>query len=137
MVVPYAIARKDVWITKFGLPDVHLRRATVRCQEFATTDFVSEYWAPNANAFFERFIESIQQECLDRFVVFGSGHIDQICAEYLEHYHTERPHQGIENELVVGAKSRSGPLEETISLSEVRSSGRLGGVLRSYWRKAG
>lgn len=82
-----------------------------------------------------RFIQSIQQECLDRFVVFGSGHMDQICKEYLEHYHSERPHQGIENELVV--KGTRGPLVEAISLSEVRSTERLGGLLRSYWRRAG
>jgi putative transposase len=96
---------------------------------------ISEFRAPNTNAFVERFIQSIQQECLDRFVVFGSGHMDHLCGEYLEHYHTERPHQGIENEPVV--KGTRGPLEETISLSEVRSSERLGGLLRSYWRKAG
>jgi hypothetical protein len=62
--------------------------------------------------------------------------MDQICGEYLEHYHTERPHQRIENELVVRPKRRR-PLEETISLSEVRSSVRLGGLLRSYWGRAG
>lgn len=47
---------------------------------------VNQFRSPNTNVFVERFIQSIQQECLDRFVVFGSGHMDAICSEYLEHY---------------------------------------------------
>ena len=98
---------------------------------------VTEYRSPNTNAFVERFVQSIQQECLDRFVVFGSGHMDSICAEYLEHYHTERPHQGegIDNRLLVGRKKVK-PVE-AIPLKEIRCSQRLGGLLKSYWRKAG
>jgi putative transposase len=38
---------------------------------------IGAYRAPNTNAFVERFVQSIQQECLDRFVVFGERHMDQ------------------------------------------------------------
>ena len=54
---------------------------------------------PNVNAYVERFIQTIQQECLDHFVVFGAKHMDYLCKEFLEHYHDERPHQGLGNEL--------------------------------------
>jgi hypothetical protein len=82
-------------------------------------------------------VQLIQQECLDRFVVFGETHMDRICADYLLHYHTETPHQGegIENELLV-RKRRPKPVD-AVPLSEIWCSGRLGGLLESYWRKAG
>jgi putative transposase len=101
------------------------------------------YRSPNTNAFVERFVQTIQQECLDRFVVFGEKHIDRICKEFLEHYHTERPHQGegIDNQLLnrpkVRGRPRSRPFEDsTLLISEIRSSQRLGGLLKSYSRKA-
>src|SRR6266487_2571174 len=51
------------------------------------------YRAPNMNAYVERFLQAIEQECLDQFIVFGTEHFDHLCKEYLEHYHTERLHQ--------------------------------------------
>jgi putative transposase len=89
-------------------------------------------------AFAERFVQTIKQECLDHFVVFGRKHMDVLCREFVEHYHEERPHQGLNNDLVLqsqGTKSNSGePM--TISLAEVRCKERLGGLLKSYSRKA-
>ncbi len=61
------------------------------------------YQAPNANAYAERFVRSIQEECLDRVIPFGEGHLRRTIAEYVEHYHRERNHQGIENMLIEGA----------------------------------
>jgi putative transposase len=53
--------------------------------------------APNLNAHVERFIQSIQSECMDHFLVFGEKHFDYIVKEFVEHYHHERPHQGLGN----------------------------------------
>ena len=47
--------------------------------------------APNTNAYIERFIQSLGQECLDKFVIFGEQHLDHLCGEYLEYYHHDRP----------------------------------------------
>ena len=58
--------------------------------------------APNTNAYVERFIQTLQVECLDHFLVFGEKHLDYLVREYVEHYHTERPHQGLGNRLVIG-----------------------------------
>jgi len=44
------------------------------------------YRAPNTNAYVERFIQSIQVECLDHFLVFGEKHFDYLVREYVEHY---------------------------------------------------
>jgi CRP-like cAMP-binding protein len=48
--------------------------------------------APNLNVYVERFIQTLQVECLDHFLVFGEKHFDYLVREYVEHYHTERPH---------------------------------------------
>ena len=61
------------------------------------------YQAPNANAYAERFVRSIKEECLDRVIPFGERHLRRTIAEYVAHYHRERNHQGIENELIAGA----------------------------------
>jgi putative transposase len=82
--------------------------------------------APNTNAYVERFIQTLQVECLDHFLVFGEKHLDYLIREYVEHYHAERPHQGLENRLVVG---ESPPAE-----GEVECKTRLGGLLKHYYR---
>ena len=56
--------------------------------------------SPNTNAFVERFIQTIQVELLDHFVVLGQRHFNYLVKVWLEHYHTERPHQSKENELL-------------------------------------
>lgn len=61
--------------------DQHLKRLRVKAVKNA-------YRAPNTNAFVERFIQSIKQECLDRFVAFGTQHLDCLCVEYLTHYNS-------------------------------------------------
>jgi putative transposase len=58
------------------------------------------YQAPNANAYAERFVRSIKQECLNRVIPLGERHLRQTIAAYLEHYHRERNHQGLDNALI-------------------------------------
>jgi putative transposase len=85
--------------------------------------------APNANAYAERFVRSIKEECLDRLIPIGEGHFRRAVAEYLEHYHAERNHQGIANRLISGA-----PVIATTG--RVRRRPRLGGLLSFYARAA-
>ena len=56
--------------------------------------------APNCNAFAERFVRSIKEECLDRMILFGEASLRRVLREYDSHYHTERNHQGLENRLL-------------------------------------
>ena len=86
--------------------------------------------APNLNAYVERFIQTIQVECLDHFLAFGEKHFDYLVREYVEHYHQERPHQGLENQPIAGQPPPAPPD------SEVRCRTRLGGLLRHYYRAA-
>ncbi len=85
------------------------------------------FQAPNANAHAERFVRSIKEECLNRMIWFGEAPLWKAIYKYLEHYHTERNHQGIGNELI--QETAPGP-----STGRVVSRERLGGVLRYYER---
>src|SRR4051812_771350 len=95
------------------------------------------YRSPNTCAFVERFIQTLGQECLDHFIVFGERHLNHLCSVFLDYYHRLRPHQSKENDLLVVKRRRSKPLPpKVIPLSEVRCEKRLGGLLRHYYRKA-
>jgi transposase InsO family protein len=85
--------------------------------------------APNANAYAERFMRSIKEECLDRLIPIGEQHFRRAMAEYLEHYHGERNHQGLGNRLIAGPPV----IDRT---SRVRRHSRLGGLLNFYERAA-
>jgi len=82
---------------------------------------------PVMNAHAERWVRSIKHECLNHFICFSDEHLDYLVEQYLEHYHTERPHQGIGNRLI--APTRAPPASGRIVCRT-----RLGGVLRSYMR---
>jgi putative transposase len=85
--------------------------------------------APNANAYAERFVRSIKEECLDRLIPMGERHFRRAVAEYVEHYHGERNHQGLDNRLIAWPPV----LRMT---SRVRRRPRLGGLLNFYERAA-
>ena len=50
--------------------------------------------SPNLNAFAERWVRSVKQECLGKLVLFGEGSLRRALAHYERHYHAERNHQG-------------------------------------------
>ncbi len=85
--------------------------------------------SPNLHAYVERFIQSIQVECLDHFLVFGEKHFDYLVREYIEHYHQERPHQGVGNRLIAGQPPPSAD-------NAIQCRTRLGGLLKHCYREA-
>jgi transposase InsO family protein len=86
--------------------------------------------SPNLNAYAERFVRSIKEECLNRVVVLGEGHLRLVIHEYVEHYHRERNHQGLDNQLLERAPPPANPD------AEVHRCGRIGGLLNYYYREA-
>ena len=83
--------------------------------------------SPNCNAYAERFVRSIKEECLGRMIFFGEGSLRRALREYVAHFNTERPHQGLGNRVVARpAEPRS------TSLRLVSCHDRLGGLLRHY-----
>ncbi|MHC4996284.1 MAG: integrase core domain-containing protein, partial [Planctomycetota bacterium] len=83
--------------------------------------------SPNLNAYAERFVLSIKTECLNRLIIVGEKHLCWVIGQYMEHYHQERPHQGMGNRLLTEwPESGSGA---------VTCQKRLGGLLNSYIRE--
>jgi putative transposase len=85
--------------------------------------------ALNANAYAERFVRSIKEECLDRIIPFGERHFRHVITEFVEHYHRERNHQGLANRLIAGTRVTDGT-------GRVRCRQRLSGLLNFYERAA-
>jgi len=86
------------------------------------------YRSPNLNAYAERFVRSIKDECLNRMIFFGERSLRKATREYAAHYHTERNHQGIDNRLIEphdAIRSTDGVVDCAV---------RLGGMLRFYHR---
>jgi putative transposase len=84
---------------------------------------------PNANAYAERFVRSIREECLDRLILFGERRLLRALDEFVAHYHRERNHQGLGNALITPAAAVAAGIQ-------VRCRDRLGGLLRYYHRAA-
>lgn len=85
--------------------------------------------SPNLNAFAERFVGSVKSECLARIVPLGERHLRTAVRAFVDHYHEERPHQGLGNECIA-------PKTTSIGTGSVRCRERLGGVLKFYYRAA-
>lgn len=89
--------------------------------------------SPNLNAFVERFIQTLGQECLDHFVVLGQRHLDRIVEEFVRYYHELRPHQSLDNEPPQGRKDPDG---STSPAQDIVCHEFLAGLLKHYERRA-
>lgn len=59
------------------------------------------YRAPNANAYAERWIRSVREECLDRLLIINQAHLRRVMREYTAYFNTARPHQGLDQRIPV------------------------------------
>lgn len=87
------------------------------------------YQAPNANAFAERWVRSVREECLDKIIVLNECHLYRTLQEYIAYYNSRRPHQGLKQDSPPGLSlvTQEGP---------VRHRKVLGGIIRDYYRAA-
>ena len=86
--------------------------------------------SPNLNAYAERFVLSIRNECLDRIVPLGEAHLRRSISEFVRHYRFERNHQGLANEVIESTPSPAN------TNGRVERRERLGGLLNFYHRVA-
>jgi putative transposase len=49
---------------------------------------------PNLNAYAERWVRSVKEECLSRVILFGEASLRHALTQYVQHVHHERNHQG-------------------------------------------
>src|ERR1700716_250609 len=86
--------------------------------------------SPNLNAYAERWVRSVKEECLSKIILFGERSLRRALSDYVDHYHAERNHQGKDNVLLFP------------HYTDIRREGavqcreRLGGLLRYYHQEA-
>ncbi len=85
--------------------------------------------APNANAFAERWVRSIREECLDKIIILNERQLQRVLTAYVDYFNHARPHQGINQQCPIRLErsARDGP----IGRRDI-----LGGVLHDYYRRA-
>ncbi len=88
--------------------------------------------SPNLNAFAERFVLSIKSECQSKLVPLGERHLRHAVTEFVEHYHHERNHQGLENRLITPSSHSATPVNDNAPIARRE---RLGGLLSFYHRR--
>ncbi len=80
--------------------------------------------SPNLNSHIERFMKSIKDESLSRLIFIGENMLRNTVRQFLEHYHTERNHQSLDNKII---DPDDGVGQTT---GEIICRERLGGMLR-------
>jgi putative transposase len=63
--------------------------------------------SPNLNAYAERWVRSVKEECLSRLILFGEASLRHALTQYVEHFHHERNHQGKGNVLLFPVVSQN------------------------------
>jgi transposase len=101
--------------TVFRSEGIHIIRTPVR--------------APNANAYSERWVRSVRQECLDKLLIINAPHLRRVLQDYIAYYNTARPHQGIQQRMPI-------PRPSSNATGPVYSRQVLGGILHDYYRAA-
>jgi transposase InsO family protein len=87
------------------------------------------YRAPKANAFCERLLRSVHQECLDHFLIFGERHLQRLLKDYVAYYNHARPHQGLGQRLPIPLADTEQPRSSGGSLEVIPI---LGGLHHQY-----
>ncbi len=84
--------------------------------------------SPKANAFAERWIRSVREECLDHLLILNDRHLQRVLKEYTTYFNHARPHQGIEQQIPASDKrGRDGAIQ---------CRNVLGGIIHDYYRAA-
>ena len=83
--------------------------------------------APNANAHAERWVRTLRADCLDRILILGRRHLEQVLRTYRRHYNTHRPHRALQ--LLPPDGSEPVPFGAT---GHPRRRDLLGGLIHEY-----
>jgi len=84
---------------------------------------------PNANAYAERRVRTVREECLDHFLVLNERHLGRVLTDYLAYYNQARPHQGLQQQTPI-------PYTPGKPDGKIRHRAVLGGLIRDYYREA-
>ncbi|HUW12600.1 MAG TPA: integrase core domain-containing protein [Anaerolineae bacterium] len=85
--------------------------------------------SPDLNAYAERWIRSLREECLDRIIVLNEAHLRWALREYTSYYNARRPHRSLR--LLPPEAHDQYPSEGPILRQSI-----LGGLINDYCRQA-
>ena len=83
--------------------------------------------APNANAYAERWVRTVREECLDHVMIINETHLRRVLKEYFGYYEIARPHQGLHQQMPV-------PRQSSTASGLVQKREVLGGIINDYYR---
>jgi len=92
--------------------------------------FKLELDVPSRNGYAESFVASIKRECINHRIFFGENSLRKAVTEYVQHYHFERTHQGLDNNVPLPK-----PAPTLVEDALIVKSERLGGLLNYYHRE--
>ena len=88
--------------------------------------------APNANAFAERWVRTVRNDCLDRILILGRRHLDRVLRVYTKHDNEHRPHRALQ--LAPPDADNSTVDTNTGPTDALRRRDLLGGLIHEYQR---
>jgi transposase InsO family protein len=83
---------------------------------------LTPYRSPNANAYAERWVRSVRDECLSKLLIVNEALLRSVMREYVAYHNTARPHQGL-------AQLTPIPRPPTTQSGKVRRREVLGGII--------
>ena len=86
------------------------------------------YRAPNANAFAERWVRTVREECLDHLLVINEAHLRRILKTFIDYYNHCRPHQGLEQQMPI-------PRPEPMVITGLVERHKILGFISDYYRE--
>jgi transposase InsO family protein len=86
--------------------------------------------SPRANAFAERWVRTVREECLDHLLVVSRRHLENVLNEYVLHYNEARPHRGLQLAQPIPH------VNTAIGNGAVTRRDILGGIIHEYERAA-
>jgi hypothetical protein len=129
-------ARQFVW--KLEEEDAHLR-FLIHDRDSKFTDVFDNVFqsaglhvihtplrAPDANAYAERWVRTVREECLDHLLIMNQTHLKRVLDSYINYYELSRPHQGLNQQMPI-------PREPIPYTGQVRKREVLGGIINDYY----
>jgi putative transposase len=89
--------------------------------------------APEANAFAERWVRTVRNECVDRILILGRRRLERVLRVYRKHYNEHRPHCALQLTPRNGARTFAA---EDTSNAPIVHRHLLGGLIHEYQRAA-
>jgi putative transposase len=84
--------------------------------------------APNANAYAERWVRTLREDCLDRLLIVGRRHLKRVLRVYVPHDNEHRPHRA----LGLAPPDRVAPVPPSLFPVGVERRDLLGGLIHEY-----